>query len=273
MLRGDVRQYPTYPNGYLIRITTGFIAAAMGEVALPALLNKNYVAVTFLTIAIQQFRDIRKIEKESLKSMEKELYAPRGEAYIDGIAKTFEARNYIVMIGALATTSTAFILNKFVNYQLIIFAIAFVIGFTVVYMLRNFTRGHHLKDIVNIKEASLSFTNCNLHVGDIYVMNIGLSSTRERILKNGIGLILKPKGDTEKVILNSEGQRKAIIHECSRLLGLERYGTTRRNFDTGELALMVVPIEKDVKFLKKIIENVPILETMKKEKENKVKGE
>lgn len=53
MLRGDIRQYPTRPNGYLINLTTGFIAAAMGAVAYPALLGKNYVAVTFLSLAIQ----------------------------------------------------------------------------------------------------------------------------------------------------------------------------------------------------------------------------
>ncbi len=94
MLRGDVRQYPTFPNGYLIHLTTGFIAAAIGAVAYPALLGKNFVAVTFLSLAIQQFRDIRKMEKETLHALERDNYAPRGESYIDGIAKTFEARNY-----------------------------------------------------------------------------------------------------------------------------------------------------------------------------------
>lgn len=85
MLRGDVRQYPTFPNGYLIHLTTGFIAAAMGSVAYPALLGKNYVAVTFLALAIQQFRDIRKMEKDTLHSLERDSYAPRGESYIDGL--------------------------------------------------------------------------------------------------------------------------------------------------------------------------------------------
>ncbi len=104
-------------------------------------------------------------------------------------------------------------------------------------------------------------------------MNVGLSATRERILKNGIGVILKPikKDTTEKVILNHDGQRKAIVHECSRLLGLERYVATRRNFDTGEVALLIVPIVKDVSRLKEIILNVPILEMSKKT--NSDKGE
>lgn len=272
LLRGDIRQYPTFPNGYLIHLTTGFIAAAMGAVAYPALLGKNYVAVTFLALAIQQFRDIRKMEKETLHSLEKESYAPRGNSYIDGIAKTFEARNYIVMIVSLSTTISAFIIRSFTKNKFIIFPLSIIIGIIVVSSLKRYTKGHTLKDIITIEETILEFKDgSNLYAGDIYVMNIGLSATRERIINNGIGVILKPikNDDTEKVILNHDGQRKAIVHDCSRLLGLERYVATRRNFDTGEVALVIVPIVKDMSRLKEIILNVPILEMSKKSNPNK----
>ncbi|SKC65811.1 YIEGIA domain-containing protein [Maledivibacter halophilus] len=265
MLRGDIRQYPTLPNGYLINLTTGFIAAAIGAVAYPALLGKNYVAVTFLSLAIQQFRDIRKMEKETLHSLERDSYAPRGESYIDGIAKTFEARNYIVMISSLITTFSAFIIRYMTKRNIIIIPISIALGFIVTLILKNYTKGHTLQDIVNITEAPLEFKEgSNLYVGDIYVMNIGLSATKKRILKNGIGIIIKPIGENEKIMLNHSGQRKAIVHECSRLLGLERYVETRRNFDNGDLALVIVPITKDVSKLKEIIYNVPILEINKK---------
>ncbi|WP_432666039.1 YIEGIA domain-containing protein [Wukongibacter baidiensis] len=272
LLRGDIRQYPTFPNGYLIHLTTGFIAAAMGSVAYPALLGKNYVAVTFLALAIQQFRDIRKMEKDTLQSLERESYAPRGESYIDGIAKTFEARNYIVMIVSLTTTLSAFIIRSFTKNNFIIFPLSILIGFIAVSLLKQYTKGHTLKDIVTAEEASIEFKDgSNLYVGDIYVMNIGLSATKDRILKNGLAVILKPikNDDTEKVILNHDGQRKAIVHECSRLLGLERYVATRRNFDTGEVALVIVPIIKDMSRLKEIILNVPILEMNKKSNKGK----
>ena len=58
ILKEDYRQYPSYPNGYLIHIIIGFVASALGAVAIPALLSKNYTAVTFLTVALQQFRDV-----------------------------------------------------------------------------------------------------------------------------------------------------------------------------------------------------------------------
>lgn len=207
------------------------------------------------------------MEKETLISLERDSYAPRGASYIDGIAKTFEARNYIVMIVSLTTTLSAFILRSYLKETVIVLVPAAIIGFTALYLLKQFTKGHTLKDIITIEEAPLAFKDDdNLYVGDIYVMNVGLSATRERILKNGIGLILSPANDNdnEKVILNHEGQRTAIVHECSRLLGLERYVATRRDFDNGRVALMIVPIVKDVHRLKDIILNIPILETNKK---------
>lgn len=97
-IKEDYRQYPSYPNGYLIHLITAFIAASLGAVAVPALMTKNFVAVTFLVLAIQQFRDVRKMERNSLKDLENTEYTYRGDAYIDGIAKTFESRNYFALV-------------------------------------------------------------------------------------------------------------------------------------------------------------------------------
>jgi uncharacterized protein len=51
-VKEDFRQYPSYPNGYLTNLVTGFVAASLGAVAIPALMTKNFIAVTFLTLAI-----------------------------------------------------------------------------------------------------------------------------------------------------------------------------------------------------------------------------
>ncbi|MCR1899639.1 YIEGIA family protein [Irregularibacter muris] len=267
MLKSDVRQYPTLPNGYLIHLTTGFIAAAMGAVAYPALHSKNYIAVTILATAIQQFRDIRKMEKESLESLEKDAYVPRGEAYIDGIAKTFEARNYIVIIVSMLTTILAFILSHYIQSIIIVLIVVVVAGLGMAYLLKTYTRGYSLGDIVLVEEAPLEFRdNCNLYVGDISVGNIGLYSRRKRILENGVGIILKPKNDNEneKIILNHKGQMDAILHECSRRLGVERYAIIRRDYKSPRVGLMMVPIVRDIETIKETILNVPILETVRK---------
>lgn len=263
LLRKDYRQYPTVPNGFLIHLTTGFIAAGMGAVALPALLSKNFVAVTFLALAIQQFREIRRMERESLQSLDKDEYVPRGAAYIDGISKTFEARNYIAMIVALVTTLISLLnlfQNKYINLGLGIGG-----GLVIFALLRAFTKGHQTKDILkSIDEAKLNFKDNNLYVGDIYMMNVGLKATQERILKKGLGIILEPKGENESIILNHEGQRQAILNEIGRLLGVERFLASRRDFDTDRVAIAIVPIRHDFKSMVQIIEQVPILETSKK---------
>jgi len=52
-------------------------------------------------VMIITFRDVRKMERDSLKDLENTEYTARGNAYIDGIAKTFEARNYFALIVSL----------------------------------------------------------------------------------------------------------------------------------------------------------------------------
>lgn len=264
LLRGDIRQYPSIPNGYFIHLTTGFVAAAIGSVAYPALIFKNFTAVTFLTLAIQQFRDIRKTEKTALESIETENYFPRGRTYIDGIAKTFESRNYIVMIAAATTTILAFNLKSVTSSHTLNCLLAVIGGCLILYVLKHITKGHILYDIITVEETPISFSkNHDLMVGDTFVMNVGLPATRQRILDNGVGFTLRlknPDNEKHKVILNHLGQRKAILHECSRVLGLERYCGTRRNFDTGDVVLMIVPIIKDKSRLEQVIYHVPILE-------------
>lgn len=92
MLRTDYRNYPSYPHGYIIHLSLGAIAASLAAIALPALLEEEYTAVTFLVLCAQQFRDIRNMERETLMKLEENTLVPRGLDYIEGIAKVFESR-------------------------------------------------------------------------------------------------------------------------------------------------------------------------------------
>src|SRR5690349_2197010 len=103
MLTTDYRQYPTYPHGRIIHISLGVIAAALGAVAVPALYNKDYTAITFLSLAAQQFRDVRKMERDTLTKIDELELVSRGSTYIEGIAMVFEGRNYLVIMTALVT--------------------------------------------------------------------------------------------------------------------------------------------------------------------------
>lgn len=263
VLRVDFRQYPTYPNGYLIHLAIGFIASAAGAIAIPALLAKNFTAVTFLLLAIQQFRDVRKMEKSSLQELDKSAYFPRGHVYIDGIAKTFESRNYLALIVSLVTIILLLSLPPSIN-KFIRITISLITALLIHTFISRFSKGKSIKDAAHIEIAELQFKGSNLYVDDILVANIGLSGTRERILKNGIGVILKPKSDNRIIQLQNIGQRKAIMHECSRLLGLESHVESVNDFDTGRIAMYIVPIRREPASLVKIIENVPLLEALKK---------
>ena len=101
MLRTDYRNYPAYPHGYIVHLSLGAIAAALAAIALPALFEKEYTAVTFLVLCAQQFRDIRNMERQTLLNLEENALVPRGADYVEGIAKVFESRNYLVMLVAL----------------------------------------------------------------------------------------------------------------------------------------------------------------------------
>ncbi|MDW2798094.1 YIEGIA domain-containing protein, partial [Clostridium boliviensis] len=114
MLRTDYRQYPTYPHGQVIHLSLGLIAAALGAVAVPALLDRDYTAVTFLTLAAQQFREVRNMERETLSKMDQMELVPRGGSYIEGIAMVFEGRNYLVIFSAFIT-SLAVIIGGWVS--------------------------------------------------------------------------------------------------------------------------------------------------------------
>ena len=91
------------PNGQLL-----------GAVAVPALLAKNHEAATFLALAATQFRDVRKIERETLSSWEPLELIPRGNAYIEGIARvSFEACKYLAGGTALFTSIVCLGLSRY----------------------------------------------------------------------------------------------------------------------------------------------------------------
>lgn len=259
MLRNDQRNYPTYPHGHLTHLSLGFIAASLGAVAIPAIAQPDYVAVTFLVLAAQQFKDIREMERETLDHLEKTKLIPRGSDYVEGIARVFEARNYLVIITAMATSAMAY--WKGWPYAL---AAALL---TIFFSLR-FMRGSSIGDIAVVETGQLHFDGSILKVNDVIMMNVGLPQTREKILKEGVGLIIKPRDDDARLTLDSPGQRMAIIHDLVSILGskvdigeTELKPLARKNIDQGYLGLFILANEPDLEFIKRVIQKVPVLES------------
>ena len=66
--------------------------------------EKDFSAITFLTLAATQFRDVRNMERNTLQQLDGYELVPRGNTYIEGIALVFESRNYLAMLTSFATT-------------------------------------------------------------------------------------------------------------------------------------------------------------------------
>lgn len=259
----DYRQYPSYPNGYLIHLVTGFISSGIGAIAIPALLEKNFEAVTFLLLATEQFREVRRIEKESLQDIDNVEHVFRGEAYIDGIAKTFEARNYFSLLVSFGTSLIMHIIplnNIFITiFSGIIFAAILL------YVLKTFTKGKSVSDIADIKLGKITVKNSELYVDDIFVTNhLGIDLARNLVQNSGIAAVIHPKEKYYNRILNHNGQRQAIIFESCRILGLKRYHYTKCDYETGRIAIVLVPIIYDEDAFIETIKKVPLLESIKK---------
>ena len=259
MLRTDYRNYPSYPHGYIIHLSLGAIAAALAAIAVPALLEEEYTAITFLVLCAQQFRDIRNMERETLMKLDETLLVPRGADYIEGIAKVFESRNYLVMLVALTVTVSTI----FLGYWAGLLAAIVMIG-----LCKAMMRGSFIRHIAVVQQGKLHFQGALLMVDDIVMMNVGQPEAQEKILAEGLGIVLHPKNDDARAILNSVGQRQAILHNIAALVGSkaevgepEWTPMARKNIDTGALGVFILPNEKDLDCVIDAACKTPILES------------
>ncbi len=263
MLRSDYRQYPGYPHGYVTHMSLGFIAAALGSVALPAIAEKEFAAVTFLALAAQQFREVRNMERESLAALDEAELVPRGKDYIEGIARVFEQRNYLVMVTALATSAV----HHFTRWPLL----SLLTGFAFLGVSEYLMKGKVIGDIAEVEAGQLHFAGPLLMVNEIEIMNVGLPKMREKILRDGLGVVIHPKNDNARATLSNMGQRQAIANVATAVLGTKKDVDTpeftpivRKNIDVGSIALFCVPAEKDIDGLVAAVERVPVLESARR---------
>ncbi|ELK45349.1 YIEGIA family protein [Halobacillus sp. ACCC02827] len=258
MLRTDYRQYPTYLHGKIIHLSLGFIAASLGTIAVPSIMEKEFTAVTFLTLAASQFREVRNMERNTLSEMDSYELVPRGNTYIEGIAVAFESRNYLVIFSSFLVTLGYLAFNVWVAIG------AAVVVFILSSVLMS---GSQLSDIVTVEQAEVSFDGAGLYVDNIYIMNIGLKERQREILKYGMGFILTPKSFNFRSTIANLGQRQAILHDVSVSLGVFRDSGTpalvpliKRDLNDGRIGVFILPQEQDPVRAKEIISAVPVLE-------------
>jgi uncharacterized membrane protein YbaN (DUF454 family) len=258
MLRTDYRQYPTYLHGKIIHVALGFIAAGLGTIAIPAIMEEEFTAITFLTLAASQFREVRNMERNTLTELDGYELVPRGNTYIEGIAVAFESRNYLVIFTSLTTT-----------FAYLVFSIwaALAAGVICLIISKKLMAGSKMKDIVNIEYKEPHFDGAGLYIDNIYIMNIGIPEKQKAVLKYGMGFILTPKNYNARTTIANLGQRQAILHDVSTALGVHRDSgepslvpLAKRDLDDGRVGVFVLPQGGDIELAKTVIGEVPTLE-------------
>lgn len=259
MLRSDYRQYPSYPHGYATHLFMGVFAALAGAVTIPALLEREWTAVTFFLLVAEQFRSIRGMERDSLKALEDAELVPRGSDYIEDIARVFETRYYIVIVVA-AVTTLGFEAQS-VWTGLLFGGIAF--GWSVI-----LTRGQRLGESAHIEAAPVLVKGSDIWVGDVFIFSVGLSESQEFIRERALGAILTPKDDEARDTLASPGQRQAMLHDAASILGTRKdldspefSPLARRDIRTGRVAVYIVPMDRDQEALLELLRRSPVLES------------
>ncbi|MEK3808272.1 YIEGIA family protein [Bacillus sp. FSL H8-0547] len=258
MLRTDYRQYPTYLHGKIIHVALGVIAAGLGTIAIPAIMEEEFTAITFLTLAASQFREVRNMERNTLTELDGYELVPRGATYIEGIAVAFESRNYLVIFTSLLVTLFYIVLNVWA---------AIAAGVVCLLVSKKLMAGSKLKDIVDIVYVAPHFEGAGLYVDNIYIMNIGVPDKQEAVLKYGMGFVLTPKNYNARNTIANLGQRQAILHDVSTALGVHRDSgepslvpLAKRDLDDGRLGVFVLPQGGDRELAKTVIGEVPTLE-------------
>ena len=266
VLRISDRQYPTRPQDYIEQIIMAGLTSALGGIALPALMDKEFSALTFLAVGIQQFQGLSKQEKITLNNIDEDELVPKGVTYIEEIASTYEVRSYVSLFAALCS-SIGYILvaKRFGENILICTAVAAILALIVGLIFRRILRRNSINDIADIKEAKLYFDGPIMKVNDVVITNIGLKETREKFLKGGIALEVVPKDEKDFGVINN-----IFIHT-----GIDRdidehdiVSTSKVDLKTKSVLIVFMPILNDMNLIKQVAGSTPILEAAKGKQSN-----
>lgn len=271
VLRVTDRQYPTRPQDFLEQIITSGLAASLGAIALPALLDKEFSALTFFAVAIQQFQGLGEQERISLKNIDEDEIVPKGSAYVEEISSTYESRCYISLLSALASSWLFIVCNNRLKFGLFMCTVVATIGAAIVGLLiRQYLRRHSIGDIADVRPAKLKFDGPLLKVNDVIISNIGLEDTRKKYLENGLAIEIVPKSIGDYGIISDIGQRQAIIHNIFIHMGVNKdvdekdiLTISKLNVDKNTVVIPFIPIMKNIDTMIGIAKSTPILETAK----------
>ena len=110
MLNLDQKQYPTQPNVLVSQMVLAFVASSLGALLVPALIERSYTSITFLSLAAEQFRQVRENRRNTLQNLEDSQLVKRGNSFIEEIARTYEVRNYMCIVTSFLTVGMYYLI-------------------------------------------------------------------------------------------------------------------------------------------------------------------
>ena len=271
VLRVTDKQYPSRPQDYLEQIIISGLSASLGAIALPALMDKEFSALTFFAVAIQQFQGLAKQERITIENIDKGELVPKGSAYVEEISSTYESRSYISLFSALAASVTFIILSKRYNPGFIICTVAAILAGAIIgFLFRRYLRRDSIGDIADVVPAKITFDGPNLMVNNVYISNIGLEDTRKRYLKEGLAVEIIPRDLGKFGVVNDIGQRNAILHNIYIHLGINKdvdekdiLAISGTDLENQTVVLPYIPILKDMDEVIRVIKSTPVIESAK----------
>ena len=271
MLNLDQKQYPSQPDILVSQIVLAFVASSLGALLIPALVDRSYTSITFLSLAAEQFRQVRNNRRDTLQSLEGTQLVPRGNSFIEEIARTYEIRNYMCIVTSFLTVSVFYILDGEFNVdENTALIISTIVGLVIAYILKKSLSRQSIGDIAEVSIVDISFVNESiLKVGSLQgITNIGLKKDRERYLKEGVGIEIRPKNNSyiNASILNNPGQRQVICYNLYSRLGVLRESNEpvftpipRKDPNTQAILIAFIPMEKNEQKAIEAIKSSPIL--------------
>lgn len=275
MLNLDQRQYPTQPNILLSQLVLAFVASSLGALLVPALRARSYTSITFLSLAAEQFRQVRENRRNTLQNLEDVQLVQRGEAFIEEIARTYEVRNYMCIITSLSTVGLHYlIISEFKLNSNISLIISACCGLLLAFILKKLLQRDSIGDIADVVPVEITFADeCILQVGELKgITNVGLKADRDRYLSKGLGIEIIPKDKSyiNAGILMDPGQRQTILYNIYSRIGILKekdepsfYPLPRRNPKKESLVIAYIPVEKDIDKLIQAVKSCPVLSSAK----------
>lgn len=271
VLRVKDKQYPSRPQDYVEQIIVAALAASLGSVALPALIDKEFSALTFLAVGIQQFQSLSQQEQITLENIENDDLIDKGQPYIDEIASTYEVRSYVSLFSALVASLIYIFISRIYDDSVLICTITSAIGGIIVALIfRRLLRRQSVNDLADVYLGKITFDGPLLKVNDVIMGNIGLKDSRKKYLEKGVAIEIVPKDMGSFGTINDIGQQKGIIHNIYIQLGMDKdvderdlLAIAKTNLKKKSVVMVMIPLLKDEITLIKAAGSTPIIGTSK----------